>query len=275
MDRPVHQPAVLCHRTVRRGSLAIVSSLTLRQDLLRRIARVGLDRRKLRVACSALAIAVMLVAIGGVSTAAFGPSLSAQTHSSRLAFTAKVTGVVDGDTLHVVDEAGVSMNIRVEGIDCPESGQPYGGAALRFTRAAVFDRQVQIRVLDKDSHGRLVARVEVDGRDLSVLLLRAGLAWHYTEFSRDVLLAASERRSREAKRGLWSKPNPVAPWVWRRQSRVVRPDAQEGPFVGNTSRRVFHAAACRNAHCKNCTVTFPTAQAAEAAGYRPAGDCLR
>ena len=196
------------------------------------------------------------------------------------AFAAKVTSVVDGDTIHVVDDGGVPRVIRVEGIDCPESGQPYGGVARRFTRAQTFDRRVQVQVVDTDRHGRLVARVYVDGADLSVTLLREGLAWHYTDYSHDPVLAAAEREARSAGRGLWSDPKPVPPWTWRRESRASHasqglPDKASGPFFGNTSSHVFHAATCKNAHCRNCSVTFPTAQAAEAAGYRPAGDCLR
>lgn len=187
---------------------------------------------------------------------------------------------MDGDTIHVTDGTGADLTIRVEGIDCPESGQPYGGVARRFTRSVAFDRVVQVHVMDEDAHGRLIARVHVNDGDLSVQLLQAGLAWQYTEYSHDPVLASAEQEARRAKRGLWSEANAVPPWVWRRQSREshgsqASPDAAAGPFIGNTSSHVFHAAACRNAHCRNCSVTFPTAQAAEAAGYRPAGDCLR
>lgn len=235
-------------------------------------------RAILRLTCALLLI--------GVTGANAGRAFTTDGRSSAVAaarhrvFTAKVTGVVDGDTIHVADDRGASMTIRVEGIDCPESGQPYGGVARRFTRAELFDRRVQIEVYDADRHGRLVARVYADGSDLSVKLLRAGFAWHYTDYSRDPALAAAEREARSAKRGLWSDASPVAPWVWRRQSRESHasrglPDAAAGPFLGNTSSRVFHAATCKNAHCRNCSVTFLTAAAAEAAGYRPAGDCLR
>jgi len=133
--------------------------------------------------------------------------------------------------------------------------------------------------MDNDRHGRLVARVLVDGQDLSAQLLRAGLAWHYTDYSHDAALAAAEREARQAKRGLWSEANAVPPWVWRRPTTAKNvsrgADHESGPVIANTSSRVFHAASCRNAHCQNCTVKFVTAQAAEAAGYRPAGDCLR
>lgn len=227
------------------------------------------------------AILVILLHVG-VDAAPSVPAVPQSTRAAKPAvqpFTAKVTAVVDGDTLRVVDDRGIEFTIRVDGIDCPESGQPFGGVALRFTRAQVFDRSVQVRIVDTDSRGRFVARVSADGQDLSTQLLRSGLAWHYTDYSHDAALAAAERDARQSKRGLWSEAAAVAPWVWRRQSAAKHasrgPDDEAGPFFANTSSRVFHAASCRNAHCKNCTVPFATAQAAKAAGYRPAGDCLR
>ena len=229
-----------------------------------------------------LVVAVGVVLLCGVGVPCASPlgTLSApQAKATAVVFRAKVVSVVDGDTLHVVDTAGVPLDVRLDGIDCPESGQPFGGVARRHLRAAAFDRFVEVRKVGMDSHGRVVARVRVDGRDLSVDLLQAGLAWHYTDYSRDAGLAAAERDARTAKRGLWSEPNALPPWVWRRQPREIHvsrgPDDEAGPFVANTSSRVYHAASCQNAHCTNCTATFATASAAKNAGYRPAGDCLR
>jgi micrococcal nuclease len=196
-------------------------------------------------------------------------------------FNGRVVSVIDGDTVRIRTSAGAELNVRLEGIDCPESGQPFGGVARRFTRVAVFDEQVIIRPVTHDAHGRLVARIIHADRDLSLELVTNGLAWQFTEFSHDPVLASAERDARRARRGLWSAASPIAPWVWRRQSSEIRrslrdsADAEMGPFFGNTSTRVFHAAKCRNAHCKNCTTRFLTAEAAVAAGYRPSGDCLR
>ncbi len=38
---------------------------------------------------------------------------------------------------------------------------------------------------------------------------------------------------------------------------------------------VFHASTCTNYNCRNCSVVFATGAEAEAAGFKPAGDCLR
>jgi endonuclease YncB( thermonuclease family) len=199
--------------------------------------------------------------------------------ATSTAFSARVLSVLDGDTIRVRNKTGRELTVRLEGIDCPESGQPFGGKARNFTRVETFDQDVVVRPVTTDVHKRLVARVLKDGKDLSLELVKNGLAWHFTEFSRDPVLAGAEREARVAKRGLWSDPKPIPPWVWRRQPHappgIGSPiDDSAGPFYGNVSNRVFHAANCKNAHCKNCTVVFRTAKEAVAAGYRAAGDCL-
>lgn len=195
-------------------------------------------------------------------------------------FQARVTAVSDGDTLVVRALDGNLQRVRIDGVDCPESGQAFSQIARNFTRQLAFDRQVSVRIVTTDRNDRLVSRVVVDGKDLSVELVRAGLAWHYTDFSTDENLAALEQEARSAKRGLWADRNPIPPWVWRRpkqpaSSEVGTTRTAQGPFRANIRSRVYHAPTCRNYRCQNCTAEFKTAAEAESAGYRPAGDCIR
>ena len=55
-----------------------------------------------------------------------------------------------------------------------------------------------------------------DGRNLNQELIKAGLAWWFRKYSKDVRLGAFEQEARLAKRGLWTEPQPVPPWKWRR-----------------------------------------------------------
>jgi len=48
-------------------------------------------------------------------------------------------------------------------------------------------------------------------------LLRQGMAWHYKYFNKDEELAKLEQQACLKKVGLWSQPNPVAPWDFRRK----------------------------------------------------------
>ena len=99
-------------------------------------------------------------------------------------FTGIVTRVADGDTIQV-SSGGSYYRVRLEGIDCPESGQPFSQVARNFTRQLAFDQPVSVKVLDIDQYGRLVARVTSRGKDVSFELAKAGLAWHFTQYSSD------------------------------------------------------------------------------------------
>ena len=122
-----------------------------------------------------------------------------------------VRHVVDGDTIDITTSTGQAFRVRLEGIDCPERGQPFSRLATGLTRALVFGNTVQVSVKGVDRYGRLLARVTVAGKDVSVALTEAGLAWHYVEFSSDPVLAAAERAAHENKRAIWSDPRPVTP----------------------------------------------------------------
>lgn len=209
-------------------------------------------------------------------------------------FEAVVAGVSDGDSVVVVYDGG-PLPVRLEGIDAPESGQPWARKAR--DRAADLMRGRTVRVLPRDrdtKYDRLVARIEVGGRDVSETLVAEGLAWHYLRFSSDPRLAAAEQAARAASRGLWADPKPVAPWDWRhRTSRGAdtpptlslgggaAPAPAEGgasattagALHGNVNSLVYHRPSCRHYWCARCTRSFDSAADAERAGFRPGGCC--
>ena len=131
----------------------------------------------------------------------------------------EVVGVYDGDTCTLL-VGKEEYKIRLEGIDTPEMDQAFGVQARTFTSLRVSDRQVVVTVHDIDRYGRFVGRVQIDGVDLSVALVSEGLAWHYTRYSDDAVLARAEAEARAKKVGLWSQRSPVPPWEFRRQGRA-------------------------------------------------------
>ncbi|HEX6210706.1 MAG TPA: thermonuclease family protein [Methylomirabilota bacterium] len=197
-----------------------------------------------------------------------------------------MVAVHDGDTLSVRTAAAV-VRVRLVGIDCPEQGQRFSRRARRFTARQVSGRVVLVLGGGRDQYDRLLARVLVDGRDLNEALVRAGLAWHYETDAPGLVLEAAEREARAARRGLWSDPDPVPPWAWRRthardgqrrppaRATPTSPSDPAGPLRGNARSRVFHRPGCPNYRCRNCTEQFLTEASALEAGYRPAGDCHR
>ena len=119
------------------------------------------------------------------------------------------------------------MRVRLEGIDYAERGQDFSERAKQFTSDMVFGRVVTVDVRDIDRYGRLVARVSVDRQDVSLALVRAGLAWHFTRYSADPQLAAAEAAARSAKVGLWDHANPIAPWQFRRSKAPTTREARQ------------------------------------------------
>lgn len=133
----------------------------------------------------------------------------------RRQVTGKVVGVTDGDTVTLL-VGNRPLKVRLEGIDAPEQGQAFGSRAKQFLSEACFGKEVILRANGRDRYGRTIGTILVGSRDVNASLVEAGLAWHYVEYSSDENLARLEKAAREAKVGLWSEPNPVPPWDWRR-----------------------------------------------------------
>jgi endonuclease YncB( thermonuclease family) len=65
-----------------------------------------------------------------------------------VSFAARVTHVIDGDTVDVAMDRNGQICIRLEGIDCREANQPFGRVAMNFTRQLTFDQVVIVKVAD-------------------------------------------------------------------------------------------------------------------------------
>lgn len=187
----------------------------------------------------------------------------------------RVTAVADGDTLDIVPTGERrSIRVRVFGIDAPEKGEPFANEARNRARVLAFDKPARMTGVSVDTYGRLVARVRIGDVDLALDLLSTGLACHYRRYSNDRQQADAEAAAKSRALGFWAagarKPRCAAG-----ASTSPAPQPAASGFIGNTSSRIFHAAACPNAGCRNCVRRFSSEQEAIAAGFRPAGDCMR
>lgn len=128
----------------------------------------------------------------------------------------KVISIKDGDTIAILYN-NKTLTIRLAHIDCPEKKQPYGQAAKQFLSDKCFGQTVTIHHQHEyDRSKRLIGEViTASGENLNKALVKAGLAWHYKKYSTDNSYAALEQEARKQRTGLWSEPNPIAPWEWR------------------------------------------------------------
>ena len=146
-----------------------------------------------------------------------------ETHSSPLAtFSGRVVRIEDGDTISVLDDANRNYKIRLQGIDAPEGGQAFGDRSRQNLADEVFGKQVSVEWSKRDQYGRIVGKVLVDGRDVCLEQIRAGMAWHYKYYQNEQsaedrkMYADAEEEARMAKRGLWFDADPTPPWEFRR-----------------------------------------------------------
>lgn len=133
-------------------------------------------------------------------------------------FSTQVVKVIDGDTLEV-RHLGEIVRVRMWGVDTPEWRQKFSHEAREFTRQGLDGRQVELRVMARDSFGRLVAMIMVDGKCFNEELVREGWAWVHIYYCKEPVCREWRKLEKNAKstgRGLWQERNPMAPWKWKR-----------------------------------------------------------
>ena len=195
--------------------------------------------------------------------------------------TGKVVSITDGDTLTLLVDRQ-QVKVRLEGIDAPEKGQPFGERSKQSLSRAVLGKDVRIEWDKQDRYGRRVGKVwvtppEVTCKqppcpktlDAGLAQLTVGLAWHFKKYANEqaeedrLRYAFAEDEARARKAGLWSAPNPIPPWEWRHGGA-----ADTGGMVRKSKNNIYHAPGSSTyASVKNFT-PYPTLEACIASGGR-------
>lgn len=134
-----------------------------------------------------------------------------------------------------------------------------------------------------DKYRRTVGKVFVDGKDVNIEQIKAGLAWHYKKYADEqpaedrITYAQAEVEARAAKIGLWQDPNPTPPsefWVEAKEERWG-PAPPAETIIGNKDSKKYHRPDCSGYKdmAERNRVFFKTVEEAEAAGYKRAGNC--
>ncbi|EOS1694660.1 thermonuclease family protein [Escherichia coli] len=144
----------------------------------------------------------------------------------------EVVRIIDGDTIDVlVDKRPV--RVRLVDIDAPEKRQAFGERARQALAGMVFRRPVLVDEKATDRYGRTLGivwvNVELPGqrphqRNVNASMVHQGMAWAYRFHGRaaDPQMLRLEQEARGKRVGLWSDPNAVEPWKWRRESNNRR-----------------------------------------------------
>jgi len=119
----------------------------------------------------------------------------------------RIVSVYDGDTMTL--ESG--DRIRLRWVNTPElrPQEDYGIEAREAAKALVIGKTAALVFgpVKRDGYGRLIAGIEVDGTDLSTLLLEQGLGHLFLippDDTDHTERRAAQTRARAAGRGIWS-----------------------------------------------------------------------
>ncbi|WP_216605171.1 thermonuclease family protein [Pelistega europaea] len=129
----------------------------------------------------------------------------------------QVVGVVDGDTIKVLDKMHKQYKIRLDQIDAPELHQPFGQRAKQYLSSLVYKKKVNIEWHDKDRYKRILGTVYYQGNNINYQMVEAGYAWAYTKYLRDGIYKTAQQRAKQQRLGLWREKETIPPWEWRRK----------------------------------------------------------
>jgi len=130
-----------------------------------------------------------------------------------------VVGITDGDTLTML--VGTQQHkIRIAAIDSPERVQAFGDKAKSHIAALVFNKDA-VAECHKKSYDRKVCKVLVEGQDIGLLQIYAGMAWWSRKYAKEQttedqnVYEQAEMMAKFKRLGLWGDSNPIPPWDWR------------------------------------------------------------
>lgn len=208
-----------------------------------------------------------------------------------------MVGIIDGDTIDVLDAQHANFRIRLQGIDAPEKRQAFGDVSRQNLGELVAGKKVEVEWQKRDQYGRIVGKVFCDSRDVCLEQIKAGLAWHYKDYEKEQseddrrLYAEAELTARSQKLGLWHDSAPVQPWEFRHHPQLSSASSaneppqhtasptettdNDGSIRGNKSSKIYHWPGCPNYDdiAPQNRLPFRTREEAESAGYRAARNC--
>jgi len=134
-----------------------------------------------------------------------------------------VIKVVDGDTLHVRLDDGMTKKVRLRYIDAPEIKQLFGKKSTKFLKDNALGKTVIVNTEYKGKYKRDIGDIFIYDDNVAVYinakLIKSGNAWVYKKYRENNYLMNLENYAKKNKLGLWEKGNPLEPWKCRELQR--------------------------------------------------------
>lgn len=178
-----------------------------------------------------LSILIVAASMIAQTAAAWDIAVFGRQHAESIR--GRIVAVLDGDTVTLLDASNLQHRIRLAEIDAPEighgakrPGQPFGDNAKRNLSALCFQKQAEVSIIDTDRYGRKIGVVFCDGMNVNLQQVKDGMAWAYTQYSKDPMYQRAADEARRQRRGLWSDPQASEPWNWRHGDGWKQSDAR-------------------------------------------------
>jgi len=136
-----------------------------------------------------------------------------------------IINVVDGDTVHLLNDNQEKLKVRLHHIDAPELDQSYGKESKFALEQLILNKKVTVISDKKDKYKRLLGVISLDEVDVNLEMIKAGAAWHFKKYAKFdqteyqyQIYDENEHQAKLKKIGLW-KENAISPWLWRKNKK--------------------------------------------------------
>jgi endonuclease YncB( thermonuclease family) len=149
----------------------------------------------------------------------------------------KVVKIYGGDSFAAIGH-DIEIKLRLMAIDAPETGkkgepgQPYSEEAKKHLTGLVYGKVVDVKGYGVDRYNRVLGVVYVDGKNVNLEMVKAGLAEVYRgKIRKDFELlpyTVAEQQARIMQKGMWSTGTiHVSPRAWRKGKRTADEDEHQ------------------------------------------------
>jgi len=155
--------------------------------------------------------------MAGVAAAALAaPKPPPKPAKAPLALVGKATQVIDGSTFVLETNDGLSLRVRLAGIEAPELCQTWGAEARDALKDWLQDQPLSVKNVGKDGKGSMLGQVVVDGADINRRMVEEGHAFSQrTKWDRGPYVK-EERVAHSLTRGMYSVGVPENPAEFKR-----------------------------------------------------------
>ena len=132
----------------------------------------------------------------------------------------RVVKVYDGDTITVLYN-NKKVKVRLYGIDAPELKQSYGKQARDYLSNIVLNKDITLKIYNKDVYGRQVAEVIYNNVNINQLLVKTGNVYVYTKYNNELnVYVPLEQYAKQNKLGVWNpRLNMISPEEYRKANK--------------------------------------------------------